>query len=32
MTAYVFSLYLEWARLSSDRRGSMDFVTDEDDV
>ena len=25
MTAYVFRLYLEWARLMADRRGSMDF-------
>jgi hypothetical protein len=29
MTAYVFRLYLEWARLYAERRGSMDFVYDE---
>ena len=26
MTAYVFRLYLEWARLVADRRESMNFV------
>ncbi|KAL7425261.1 hypothetical protein Q5752_000949 [Cryptotrichosporon argae] len=29
MTAYVFRLYLEWARLLADHRPSMDFVYDE---
>jgi len=29
MTAYVFRLYLEWARLVADRRSTMDFVLDD---
>lgn len=31
MTAYAFRLYLEWGRIVSDRRSSMDFVLDNDD-
>jgi hypothetical protein len=29
MTAYVFRLYLEWARLYAEKRSSMDFEYDE---
>jgi hypothetical protein len=29
MTAYVFRLYLEWARLVAPKRGEADFVFEE---
>jgi hypothetical protein len=29
MTAYVFRLYLEWARLLAPKRREMDFVYDD---